>query len=225
MPSLNKYLIIICIVFSPTSLFGMVPSLGYISSLTVPWYSGPGWDDFMESRNADEPSITDIQNNPIIGFSIGIIGEYPFNRYISFRGEMLLSASGGGYARVYQDGNIETNLISEINLDFPISVKINIFPLGRNMLYLTGGFQISTLLNQNEFAQNGPVFDKRELERGQFAPLGFGGIGGIGLDVPRKDHIIFLEIRFLRELTTSFIRDEPVYQNIISMSCGIRWKL
>ena len=204
-------------------LFGLDKSIGYISSLTVPWYSGSGWDYSFQSHADEDHPQAELKNNPIVGFSMGIIGEYPLNRYISLRSEVLLSALGGGYVYAYPDGNTDAVLISEINLGIPFSLKLNLLTVRSNVLYLTGGAQISTLLHQAEYSQSGPVFQKEELERDQFTTLNFAGIGGLGLDVPHKNHVIFLELSYLRELNSTFRNKVSVYQNVLKMSCGIRW--
>jgi hypothetical protein len=210
--------------FSLVSVFPESNSIGYISSLTLPWYSGGGWDDFLED-SSQELSPTAVENTSLIGFSLGLIAVSPINRYLSLRCEVLLSAQGGGYTFEYPNGDSDANLISEINLGIPFSLKVNVLSVQNNVLYLFGGLQMSALLSQAEYAQQGAVFNKTKLDRDDFSILNFSWIGGIGVDVPHRDHIIFLELSYLRETDSTLIIYENVHQNVLKMSCGIRWVL
>lgn len=212
----QKIVLIICLVFSSQTLFSLEKSFGYVSSISVPSYSGSGWDSFLTENDAE--------NNPIVGLGLGLSGEYPLNPRISLRADLLFSAVGGGYVQKSTEGEKQTRIISEINLDLPMMIKLNLLSADKIAFYTMGGFQAGLLLSQSEYTQDGAVFNKEVLNRSSFNTIGWGGTAGFGAEVYMVKQYIYVEIRCLREFSSSFRDRESVYQNNISFSTGMRWE-
>ncbi|OQY34949.1 MAG: hypothetical protein B6241_03480 [Spirochaetaceae bacterium 4572_59] len=86
------------------------------------------------------------------------------------------------------------------------------------------GPQVSLLLFQSGYTQDGAVFDKVLLSRFYFNPVGWGGTSGIGAEVFTVNQFVYMELRYLREFNSSFRDTGSVYQNTISFSTGMRWE-
>lgn len=212
----RKVIFLIILFFSSHALFSQSMSFGYVSSISVPGYSGRGWDSFLTEHDAE--------NNPLIGLGLGLTGEYSLNPKISLRTDLLFSAAGGGYVQEGEDGEDEARLISEINLDLPLMIKWNFQSARKISFYSMVGPQVSFLLYQSEHTQDGAVFDKESRSRSSFNPAGWGATGGIGAEVFTVNQFIYMELRYLREFNSSFSNIGSVYQNIISFSTGMRWE-
>lgn len=212
----KKIVLLIFLAFSSQTLFSQKMSFGYVSSISVPSYSGSGWDSFLAENDAE--------NNPIVGLGLGLTGEYPVSSRISLRTDLLFSAVGGGYVQKSTEGENQARLISEINLYLPLMIKLNLLSADKISFYTMGGFQTGLLLSQSEYTQDGAVFDKEVLNRSSFNPIEWGGTAGFGAEVYMVKQFIYVEIRYMREFSSSFRDRESVYQNNISFSTGMRWE-
>ena len=215
---------VVITLFLSVNLFAESPDLGFVSSMAIPFYSGNGWSDYQHSLMEEDSSLQTVEGNPLIGVSLGLVSEYSLNRDFSIRGGLIFSASGGGYVEETEDYDRSSRLITEYNLDVPLFLKWYFHSRPPGILYLVGGPQISFLLYQMEYEQDGAEFHSNKLDRNQFQPLGFGFAGGLGTDVPEDNYTIYLELMFLREITSSFSTVDKVYQTAVSLNTGIRWK-
>jgi hypothetical protein len=171
-----------------------------------------------------DSSLIAVEGNPLIGVSLGFVSKVPLNTALSLRTALILSASGGGYVTTSDDNERSSHLLTEYNLEIPLFLKWHYIPLSPGILYFIGGPQVSILLYQQEFEQNGAVFDHKTLNRDMFQPTGFGFAGGLGMDVPQQNYTIYLEMMILREISSSFRSVDKVFQTAVAFNTGIRWK-
>jgi len=219
---LKTILPLFVLLFPAAGLWSGDWSWGYTSSISLPFYSGSGFDRFLDDVSEAE-GVESAGNNPIIGFSLGGQTERCLSDLFSLRGEVLLSAAGGGYVETFTDGISSAHLISEMNLDIPVLVKIKKQLKGERHVYLMAGPQLSVLLYQAEYIQDDFRFDKIRNNREDFHTFGAGLLGGAGLDLPLGRYRFFFELRYLYEFSDSLRADDPFRQNVVSFTSGMRF--
>ncbi len=194
---------------------------GMIGTFSMPFYSGSGYSSYMDAIKQTSGADS-VQNNPILGFTLGPTLEYSFNSRFSLQTELLLAAAGGGYVLVSGDER-EAHLINEINLDIPVLLRYR-FPLKKDRwIYMMAGPQVSILLTESEIVQDGHVFTKHSNGRDSYNPLGVGILTALGWQAEMKKVDVLLELRYAREFTRSIKDAGSNYQNVVSIGTGLKF--
>ncbi|MDC7234051.1 MAG: porin family protein [Spirochaetales bacterium] len=214
-----------CIVFLILPFFVWADNplrLSVVGSITAPFYTGAGFDAALDGIRETE-AVDEVIPNPIIGFTLGSGLEYSFNNFFALQGEILLAGAGGGYVLV-DNGVREAHLISEINLDIPLMLKLNKELEKGRSVYVMAGPQVSLLLYESEFVQDGHAYDKHKNSRDHFNPAGIGILTALGWRAPLDNVETFLELRYGREFSRSLKNSGANYQNVIGMAAGLQFR-
>ncbi len=192
---------------------------GMIGTFSMPFYTGSGYSSFMDNQIG---SFEKVQNNPILGFSLGPTVEYSFHSRLSLQTELLLSAAGGGYVLVSGDER-EAHLINKFNLDIPVMLKYRI-PLKKDRwVYFMAGPQLSILLAESEIVQDGHEYNKHTNSRDMYNPVGLGVMTALGWQGEMKKVDVLLELRYSRDFTRSIRDIGSNYQNVVSIGTGLKF--
>ncbi|WP_245540244.1 porin family protein [Sediminispirochaeta bajacaliforniensis] len=195
--------------------------IAYYSALSISSYAGPGFDDYLDDMQSREGAES-AKNNPIIGVSLGIIAEKQLSNTLSTRGELALSARGGGYLLKYEDGRQASTLLSEIDLQIPFLIRYTTSIDDDNKLYFIAGPSFSILLISKAFIQDGAEFSMHSFPETDPTLIGLSAVGGIGVELPFSGKRIFFELRALTELNDSITGYSHAHQRQICFITGIK---
>jgi opacity protein-like surface antigen len=162
-----------------------------------------------------------FEQNPVIGYQIGLTSSYVFNEKFIFQPEILISLKGGELKAKKSNSSDYFDYLKtkKTYIDFPILLKYRVTGNNKIDFYINSGINLGFCIWTNQTDRsvdmvssiNGPDFNNA---------FGFGVIGGIGFDL---FNMSTLEFRYEYGITDVLGFPNESYSNrVISIALSYR---
>jgi hypothetical protein len=197
---------------SASSVFGLDMRAGIKAGLTSPWFSGPGYQAFLDTP----PPFHSVLK---IGLSAGAFLTIGVSEFLAIQPEVFFSTLGGR-----ADGDSATWNESANGFDLQALLKWSIRTHGSTIIAIFGGPDLYVKIGNEKATING-IFDMTYNDIFLNA-LRFGITCGLGLEFPMNAFFWTIDLRYTSSFTPRFTEASGLgqwYQNSFQILFGLGW--